>query len=302
MSPPTRSAALPELRSASVADIPAMLDVFFRAMEDLDQRRKRTVQPRNTGPLEQHFRHLLATDHGSSVVADDAGRVVAFGILNVRGRRGFLSFLFVVPEWQARGLGRAVLAECLRGAAGIEHLATCAEADQPTSTGLYASLGMAPRVPIYLLRGALTDVSLPDLPDDLRTRAIQPDAVAAMDTELLDYERRVDHAFWFEHERSGWMLETAGGELLGYGYAHRSGRLGPVAARDPGYLPTLLGHLVRSTPVLEGWQLVVPGPAITALRPLLEAGMRIDGTAAIYCADDAGPRFDRYLPMSFALL
>jgi hypothetical protein len=75
-----------------------------------------------------------------------------------------------------------------------------------------------------------------------------------------------------------------------------------VAATEPTLLPALLGHLVRSTPVLEGRQLVLPGACIAALQPLLDAGLRIDGTPAIYCAQGPGPRFDRYIPMSFALL
>ena len=45
-----------------------------------------------------------------------------------------------------------------------------------------------------------------------------------------------------------------------------------------------------------------PGQAIEVLRPLLAVGARIDGSPAIYCSNGPGPRFDRYLPMSFALL
>ena len=90
--------------------------------------------------------------------------------------------------------------------------------------------------------------------------------------------------------------------MLGYGYAHRSGRIGPVAALEPSYLPGFVGYLVRLTDVLEGRQLVVPGPASTVLVPLLQAGLRIDGTPAIHCAEGPGPRFDRYIPMSYALL
>ena len=98
------------------------------------------------------------------------------------------------------------------------------------------------------------------------------------------------------------MFESADGSVLGYGYAHSSGRLGPVAAQRAELLPSFLGHLVRSTHVLEGWQILIPGPAASALQPLLLAGMRMDGTPAVYCAEAPGPRFDRYLPMSFALL
>jgi [ribosomal protein S18]-alanine N-acetyltransferase len=279
-----------------------MLDVFFRAMEDLDERRRRPLQPRNRGPLEMHFRHLLATDARSSIVADDHGRLVAFGILMTRDADAFLSFLFVLPRWQGRGVGRALISECLRGVGETVRLSTCAEADQLVSTGLYASLGLAPREPIYLLRGDIDGAALPTLRDGVRARPVVAEEVAPVDDELVGYRRPQDHGFWASGGRRGWMFETAAGRLIGYGYAHPSGRIGPVAAVEPGDLPAVLGHLVRATPVLEGRQIVVGGAAIAALGPLLAGGMRMDGTPAIYCAQRPGPRFDRYIPMSFALL
>jgi ribosomal protein S18 acetylase RimI-like enzyme len=279
-----------------------MLEVFFRAIEDLDEQRHRPLQPRNAAPLEMHFEHLLSTDPASCMVAEDHGRVVAFGIVMQRGGDAYLSFLFVEPRWQGHGLGHSVLQACLAGTQQPERVACCAEADQPVSTGLYASLGMAPRAPIYLIRGALANDALPDLPHGVAARPIAPDAVVALDRAILGYERPQDHDFWRQADREGWMYSSDAGELLGYGYAHRSGRVGPVAAADPASLPVFLGHLVRNTRVLEGRQLVVPGPCIAALRPLLAAGMRIDGTPAIYCAEGPGPRLDRYIPMSFALL
>jgi len=279
-----------------------MLEVFFHAMENLDQQRHRALQPRNASPLEMHFEHLLSTDPSSSMVADDHGRVVAFGIVMRRGNDAFLSFLFVEPRWQSHGLGRAVLDACLRGAGEAQRVSTCAEADQPVSTGLYASLGLVPRAPIYLLRGALADDALPGLTNGVRATPIDREALAALDLDLLGHERPAEHAFWANGERQGWMFVSDGGSLLGYGYAHHSGRIGPVAAVEPLYLPGFLGHLVRSTHVLEGRQLLMPGVCIAALQLLLAAGVRIDGTPAIYCAQGPGPRFDRYIPMSFALL
>jgi hypothetical protein len=195
-----------------------------------------------------------------------------------------------------------VLHACLEGAGETVRLSTCAEADQLVSTGLYASMGMAPRDPIYLLRGDLATTGLPALPAGLTARPLDPGRVAGLDLELVGYRRPQDHAFWSDGERRGWMLETAAGELVGYGYAHPSGRMGPVAAVRPELLPVLLGHLARAMPVIEGRQVVMPGVAKAALEPLLAAGMRLDGTPAVYCAERPGPRFDRYLPMSFALL
>ena len=279
-----------------------MLEVFFRAIEDLDTRRGQALQPRNAAPLEMHFGHLLATDPNSCYVADDHGRVVAFGIVMRRGEVAFLSFLFVEPAWQGHRLGRAVLDACIRGAgAGVTRVSTCAEANQPISTGLYAKLGIAPLAPIYLLRGSLPEQALPDLPIDVERRRVTAEAVAAFDRDLVGYERPQDHAFW-ARDRDGVVFLDAQGKVLGYGYAHRSGRIGPVAAVDPAYLPGFIGYLVRATQVLEGRQLVVPGPAISALGPLLSAGMRIDGTPAVYCSEGPGLALDRYIPMSYALL
>lgn len=282
--------------------MPGILEVFYRAAEDLEERRGRPPQPRNPAPLESHVRHLLSTDPATSMVADDAGRVVAFGIAPVRDSTWFLSFLFVAPEWQAHGLGRAVFDACLAEAGAIGRRATCAEANQPVSTGLYASLGMSPLLPIYVLRGVLHGETLPALSSDTRARNLDAADIVAIDDVLLGYQRPQDHAFWAQQDRRGWVFESSRGEVLGYGYAQPSGRIGPVAAVDPVQLLPFVGHLVRSTQVLEGWQVVIPGPAIDALQPLLQAGLRIDGTPAVYCSDAAAPQLDRYLPGSFALL
>ena len=120
-----------------------------------------------------HFDTCSGPTRRSRYVADDHGRLIAFGIVMRRGTEAFLSFLFVEPAWQGRGIGRAVLEACLAGAGEeVERVSTCAEANQPVSTGLYASLGMAPRTPLYLLRGSLADDALPSMPRGLRARPL----------------------------------------------------------------------------------------------------------------------------------
>jgi GNAT superfamily N-acetyltransferase len=279
-----------------------MLDVFFHAVDELDRQRGQALHPRNAAPLEMHFGHLLSADPRSCYVADDHGQVIAFGLVMRRAAEAYLSFLFVEPAWQGRRIGQTVLDACITGAGkGVEHLSTCAEANQPVSTGLYAKVGMAPRSPLFLLRGGLPDEALPALPEGIQRRPITNEAVAAFDQDVVGYERPQDHALW-ARERTGALYLDETGTVLGYGYAQRSGRIGPVAALEPTFLPSFIGDLVRTTDVLEGRQLVVPGPAISALQPLLQAGLRIDGTAAVYCSAGPGPRFDRYIPMSYALL
>jgi hypothetical protein len=292
---------VPDLRPVRDADVEGVIDVFWTALDDLAARSGRPPPPRNPRALEELIRHIAATDPASSIVAQERRRIVGFGMLHVRDGVGFLAFLFVLPTWQGRRLGRAILEACREGGGRPSRLATCAEADQPVSTGLYAAQGLAPRLPLYLLRGGLSPSRMPALGHGLRARRLGRDDVVALDAELLGYQRPADHAFCERSGRQGWTLEDASGRVVAYGYVQPSGRLGPVAVADADLAPGFIGHLTRSVSVPDGWQVVVPGTS--ALLPLLlEQGLRIDATPAVYCADHAGPAFDRYLPMSFALL
>jgi GNAT superfamily N-acetyltransferase len=281
-------------------DVAGAIDVFWTALDELAARHARPPAPRNAALLEELIRHLASTDPSSSLVADDHGRIVAFGMLHVRDGAGFLAFLFVLPGWQGRGLGHALLDACRTGGGAPSRMGTCAEADQPVSTGMYASLGLAPRMPLYLLRGALSPQRLPELPAGVRPRRMRPGDGAELDEMLLGYRHEADHGFFARTGRVGWVFERDG-VVAGYGYAQPSGRIGPVAAADPALLPGLVGHLVRGITVADGWQVVVPGASVV-LPLLLREGLRIDGTPAVFCADHDGPDFERYVPTSFALL
>src|SRR5215467_10962551 len=57
--------------------------------------------------------HLLDTDPSGSRIAIVDGEPTAFGCSIRRDPFWFLSFLFVMPQWQGRGIGRALLHELL---------------------------------------------------------------------------------------------------------------------------------------------------------------------------------------------
>ena len=127
--------------------------------------------------------------------------------------------------------------------------------------------------------------------------------VGAIDRALVGCGRPEEHRFWLAMGGHGFLYrKSATGELAGYGYVHDSGRIGPVGVLDAGLLPGVLGHLLGEADPVGAWQVLVPGPAASALVPLIRAGLRIDGSPGIYSATWEGPRFDRYLPMNFALL
>lgn len=312
------------LRPMQVEDLPGCTDVFYAALDELYARHARPPVPRNAEPLIRLFAHLLETDPERCHVAEAGSMLVGFGIAHRRDRNWFLSFLFIRPGHQSVGLGRQLALRCLaegdapqppaEGIAAVRAArAVCAESSQPVSLALYASLGMRPRVPIFLVSGklrsadpmggaaALEATSFARLAaSDQQTLAA---AVDGIDLATLGYEHPQDHRFLAQSGRQGWLFhDPLTRRTVGYGYAQPSGRVGPVATTEAGWLRPALAHLFRAVTPSDGWQLYVPGPS-PVLAALLKEGFRLDSDAPIlWCATSAGPAFERYLPGSYAVL
>jgi hypothetical protein len=89
---------------------------------------------------------------------------------------------------------------------------------------------------------------------------------------------------------------------IGYGYVQPSGRVGPIALLDGSLTVAVLGDLFRRVRPPGAWQIVVPGTAANAITALLQAGLRFEGSPALYCATKSSIDFERYLPAGFALI
>jgi GNAT superfamily N-acetyltransferase len=295
-----------EPRRLTPADLAACAEVFYLAMDDLQTKRGLAALPRNAPALDLLFRHIVTIDPDRAWVAEEDGSVVGFGMGTRREELDFLSFLFIRPDFQGHGIGRQLLQLCLPAS---PYRGTCIEAVQPVSGGLYASYGLVPRVPIYTLIGQ-TKVELPDLGPEFEVQTmadmglvdVEPlfETLGMLDTEVLGFRRPADHRAWQAWERQGFLLR-AGGEPAGYGYAHPSGRLGPVVVRDSALLLPFVGRLTREVTAADAWQVLLPGPADATFVALVSAGLRFDGPPAIFCATRPGPDYTRYLPASFAL-
>lgn len=299
-------------------DVATCVAVFYAALEDLRERRGDTLLPRNEPAVERLFRRLRDSHPAGACLAEIDGEIVGFGIAVERERLWFLAFLFVLPAHQASGIGRRLLertfpavgADAWRAGGGV--MATCVDAAQPVSTGLYASFGIVPRTPLYLLTGLPPAGALDALPTSVEAVAFAAvdasagaDALGAaldeLDLSVLGHRRAIDHRDDRAEGRRGWLYRPpSGGPALGYGYVQPSGRIGPVVARDPALLEPIVGHLISSLTPAGAWQLLVPGPS-AALPALLRAGLRFDDVPALLCGD--GPYFaaETYLLRSFAL-
>jgi len=318
-------------RPLETADLAACTTIFYAATDELFARWNQPPLPRHDRDrLMAFFADLAFGPGGHAWVAAGRNRTpVAFGIAIEREATWFLSFLFVQPATQASGVGRGLLRRLMptpgspAAAPGALHH-TCVDSLQPISAGLYATLGILPRLPIFELLGRPRSAALPALPEGLlavpfqvrpaaggsgeegpaAASAIPSDLLAeldAVDRRVLGWRRRVDHRAWLDEGRLLVRYRNRDGAPLGYGYGHPSGRSGPIAARDAALLPAILADVLGRLQPPDAWRVYVPGPS-TALAPLIEAGFRIEGNPALWSSSADGPAWDGYLPASFALL
>ena len=321
------------IRRATAEDLPVCAAIWRDALNDYLGRLGQPEVPEDFGPILRLYDHILGTDPGTFLVAERSGgagraeagvsgrgdsAIDAFVVVARRDGLAYLSMLFVRPGVQGRGLGRSLLARAMPdGDASVTWRATATDSAQPISNGLYASLGMVPRVPLLRLVGlperdggfgalpdgveAIAFDEVPDGGDGLGPSALAAE-LAALDRDAAGFERAADHAFHAREGRLGFLYRDRSGGTVGYGYASEAGRLGPVAVRDGALLGPVLGHLVGAVRPRGAFGVWVPGTAGEAIVPLLRAGFRFDGFPVLLCWDRPFADLTRYLPMSPGLL
>lgn len=260
--------------------------------------------------------------------------VVGFASATVRGPLWFLAMLFVDPAAQGSGIGGALMDRAQAGRdvdpggpavpgpddaldTGIRTWGMCTDSAQPISNAIYARRGMVPRIAVWRLLGEVRRwAALPVPPRslevvplevaegrDVEGRGRTADALAEIDREILGFEHPQDHAWLRREGRVGVLLRDRGdGRPLGYAYGSNVGRLGPVAALDPALQPTLIGAAIRAAPAFGPVALWVPGTADVAMRSLLDAGLRLDGFPGLVCWSSVEHPFQRYAPISLAIV
>jgi len=349
-------------RPARPDDVPACAEVWAAAMSDLQLRLNQPAVTGDLAPLGRLLAHVRETDPERFRVAtrtagvpdgvpagmtgrqptdgtggpDEPERIVGFVSATIRGDVWFLAMLFVRPEEQAAGLGRALLRQVLAGPAEPERagsmagggdrtasarpsvMATVTDSIQPISNALYARLGIVPRLPLFHLVGRpARPEALAPLPAGITAVPFEaiaagpPDgpghrelvaAVDRIDRVLLGYEHPQDHRFLRRDGRVGYLYRGPDGVPLGYGYTSPVGRVGPVAVLDETLLAPVVGHLLAVLRPRGASSLWIPGAADRTFRALLEAGLRIEDFPALLCWSRPFGSFERYLPTSLAVL
>ena len=142
-------------RQATPADLDTCAEVLYIADDELSASRGLPVSPRNREALVRLFAHMQATSPIACGVAEDGGQIIGFSASAEYQEMVYLGFLFVLPDIQAKGIGRRLLelsmhdSDVPRGRASRP-----TSPSRPRSTAWY---GMTPRIPIYMMTGAATD-------------------------------------------------------------------------------------------------------------------------------------------------
>jgi GNAT superfamily N-acetyltransferase len=307
-------------RPVRLDELVACAEVWRDGINDYTRRLNQPDVPPETASLIRLYAHLQSTDPERFVVAtmpsaENGGqeRVVAFATALMRERLWFLSMLFVRPELQGIGLGRALLARVAPRDGEASFRSTATDSAQPIANALYASQGIVPRVPLLNLIGlpqrpdafgtlpsgivpvAFEDVAGGPGSDGLRQLAQEVDT---LDREVLGVAHPADHRWLRQESRSGWLYHGPDGAVVAYGYATQAGRIGPVAVRDEALLAPILGHLSNAVTPRGAFALWLPGTADRAVVPALRAGFRLDQFPVLLCWDRPFADLSRYLPIS----
>jgi GNAT superfamily N-acetyltransferase len=253
----------PAIRPAGVDDIPEIRSILTEHGNDGPHPAVDIVGP--------YLGHLIAT--ARALVADDGGRLAAFGATVETGRGRHLSDLFVRTDRLGQGIGRPLLDALFAG----DWPRTTFASDDPRAMALYIRAGMTPLWPCLYLVGSGTTV--PGADGDLTAEPGDAARLAGLELAWTGIDRSIDHAFWESEPDSDSFQILDGGDVVAAGYA-RARQNGPARALDrlvikPGRDPRGPIYLALRRAARGGQvRTCLAGPNPT-VRPLLEAGFRI---------------------------
>ncbi|MGQ9586432.1 MAG: GNAT family N-acetyltransferase [Anaerolineae bacterium] len=282
---PTRH-NLPHYRPLCQEDLAEAWDLLAVGLNQVRASVNRPPLPKRQETLDL-LHHLLTYDPEGCWGVEVARRLEGICLAALREQTWFLSHFWVRSDQKQRGLGRPLLQKVwdYGQRKGATLFATHASPDL-AAHALYTRFGMDPVWPVYRLEGneiaaarfvARWGGSLEQRPFDAQSLVEVTGELTLMDRAVRKAARVEDHRFWLQSLRARAVLvhERGGKKVMGYGYALGEGELGPILALAPEHLPHVIAQTIRTLlPGATSFHLYVPGPAVQAMRALLEVGFR----------------------------
>ncbi len=233
----------------------------FAAFQDVALRHGLTPAVGAVRDSRAYVRRLLEVDPGGGFVAEEAGRVVGHAWVHPRGPIATVGPLAVEPPLQRRGIGRALLAQCIQSAGPrATQVRLVQESFNTAALGLYLSAGFRIVAPVIELAAGPSELALGPgehaldagaaassmaPPPGVVIRIAEPSdqaRIVARDARPFGTARPRDVE---RHLRAGHgVVAERGTTLAGYALA-AFGILGSAAAEDQALVVTLLATLAR---------------------------------------------------------
>jgi GNAT superfamily N-acetyltransferase len=275
-----------EIRPLTEPDVPAAAAIG-RTVFDAPGT---VLTPRALARSEGRVAHLATTDPGGAWVAvDDDGEVAGVAMALLREGVWGLSYLAVLPERQARGIGRRLLDATLAYGDGARGRIILSSVD-PKAMRRYARAGLR-------LRPCVAAAGIVD-----RSRLPAPAPAVVVSDDVAATAEISRHVRGASHHRDVPVFLAGEMELLlhpGRGFAvHDAGTLKLLAARDDAAAAELLWACLAAAP---------PGATVGvdfiaaeqdwAVAVVLEAGLALSPDGPLFVSGDVGPMAP-YVPCS----
>jgi GNAT superfamily N-acetyltransferase len=289
-----------DLRPGRAEDSFAVFRVFQDAAIELGQRLGVTAITGGDDPTVRAtlwadrrslFEHLASTA-SHFWIAETDGQVIGYARSTLRDGVLELTELFVLPQAQAAGVGRELLARAFPISVGERHRVVIATLDVRALIR-YLKAGCYARFPIHHFArtarpaGTPTGLEVEPLEPAARTFAL----LAQVDESVLGFRRDADHA-WLMTTRRG-VFYRRDGRLVGYGYSAASN--GPFAAFDEADLPLMLVEAEAAAPPGTTFGLDVPLINRVVVDYALAQGFRMGAFVNYFMSDVPFGRFEAYV-------
>lgn len=273
-------------------EIAETAEIFLIAVADMYARHGINAATPEHAVVERGYRHVFET--GIFHVAEIDGRIAAICHAIVRDQLWFLSGFWMLPEFQRRRIGGALLKQVMDAGAlvGADTLFTWSSVDQ-TAMASYMKRGMLPGYQILTFAGAFGD--RPPSHDEYEVQPLLLSNATALDKQVRATGREVDHHYWLSTAgQEGRQLLGRDGRVAGY-YQFHKGVIGPAAWSELADGEALLEAACRETARdSDEIRLMIPGVNHTAIRFALRAGLRLSAYSHLLTTAPFG-RMEQYL-------
>jgi GNAT superfamily N-acetyltransferase len=239
--------------------------------------------------------HLWRTAAENWVAVEPDGRVVGWAQSAERDGHLELTFFFVNPDVQSKGLGRVLLDRAFpQGRAA--HRAIFATQD-PRALSLYLRSGVRFVTTVVDFSAqprpaaVATDLDI----DPITSGPAAIEAIAGIETAILGHRRDTDIAFLLDR-RPAWLARR-GGKVVGFAFGASGDTVGPLGVLEPADMPALLAVVETHAAEAGIAELFFSTPLANAVAVdyFLGRGYRLDPFVAAILADDLSMHLDRWI-------